>query len=201
MSQSPRIDASLANTLSVSNTKLAASLVALGFQCDCKPLMDVTTEKTVREFIFRGSSIRPEFSTLTLRIAKEWQDKTLDLMHPLSVMMRAQHNYDRLLDMQQQQHAVMNLRAVAGGCMTEYRRSTQPDPLSNFHPTRVPCDDFALVAALAGVGIPVLDAFQVWPFRGEYLLRAILIPFLILSMAAIGVNIFPSTPVRVNMGR
>ena len=35
----------------------------------------------------------------------------------------------------------------------------------------------------AFIGVPVLDAFQVWPLRGEYLLRAILIPFLILSLA------------------
>lgn len=152
----PRPDASLANTLSVSNTKLAACLVALGFQCDCKPLMDVATEKTAREFIFRGGSIRPAFAALKLPIAKQWQDKTLDLMHPLAVMMRAMHNYDRLQDMQQQS-AVMNLRAVAAGRMTEYRRHSQPDPVSNFSPARIPCDDLALAAALGGVGIPVLD--------------------------------------------
>lgn len=155
MSKSPRTDASSANTLSVSNTQLAASLAALGFLCDCKPLHDVESGKTAREFIFRGGSCRPEFSTLPLTCAKEWKQGALDLMHPLAVMMRAQHNYNRLQDMQKQA-AVMNLRAVAGGRMTEYRRHTQPDPLTNFDATRLPCDDLDLAAALGGVGIPVL---------------------------------------------
>ena len=42
---------------------------------------------------------------------------------------------------------------------------------------------------VAFIGVPLLDAFQIWPLRGEYLLRAILIPFLILSLAAVGLNI------------
>src|SRR5688572_33043681 len=46
-----------------------------------------------------------------------------------------------------------------------------------------------VVLAIAFIGVPILDTFQIWPFKGEYLLRAILIPFLILSLAAIGLNI------------
>lgn len=38
--------------------------------------------------------------------------------------------------------------------------------------------------------MPLLGAtFHIWPFGSDYLLRAILLPFLILALAAIGVNI------------
>lgn len=158
--------ASAANALSVSNTKLAACLAALGFRCDCKPLHDVATGRDVREFLFTGGSVRPEFATLTLAIARSYESGALarsDPMHPLCVMMRAQHNYDRILDMHK--GAVMNLRSVqirkAGSddlvCVaTEYRRGTALDPDSRFS-GRVSCDDLCLVAALAAVGLPVRD--------------------------------------------
>src|SRR6516165_12367333 len=46
-----------------------------------------------------------------------------------------------------------------------------------------------LFLIVAFVGVPVLDALNIWPFAGEYLLRAILIPFLILALGAVGLNI------------
>jgi branched-chain amino acid transport system permease protein len=52
----------------------------------------------------------------------------------------------------------------------------------------------------AFIGVPVLDAFQVWPLRGEYLLRAILIPFLILSLAAVGLNILTGYCGQLSLG-
>jgi branched-chain amino acid transport system permease protein len=58
---------------------------------------------------------------------------------------------------------------------------------------------WALMVA-AFVGVPVLDAFQVWPFAGEYLLRAILIPFLILSLAAVGLNILTGYCGQLSLG-
>jgi hypothetical protein len=145
------------NAVSVSNTKLAACLAALGFPCDCKPLHDVTTGKNVREFLFQERSVRPGFTHLHISIAKAYESGALpasDPMHPLCVMMRAQHNYDRILDMHK--GAIMNLRSIPGGQMTEYRRHTALDPDSKFT-GRVPCDDLALAAALGGVGLPVRD--------------------------------------------
>src|SRR5207344_2693606 len=53
---------------------------------------------------------------------------------------------------------------------------------------------------LAFIGVPVLDAFQVWPLRGEYLLRAILIPFLILALAAVGLNILTGYCGQLSLG-
>jgi branched-chain amino acid transport system permease protein len=49
-------------------------------------------------------------------------------------------------------------------------------------------------------GVPLLTHFHVWPFGSEYLLRAILIPFLILSLAAIGVNILIGYCGQISLG-
>ena len=52
-------------------------------------------------------------------------------------------------------------------------------------------DRIALYLALgfAFVGVPLLATFHIWPFGSDYILRAILLPFLILSLATIGVNV------------
>jgi branched-chain amino acid transport system permease protein len=57
-----------------------------------------------------------------------------------------------------------------------------------------------LLLAVAFVGIPLLAKLQIWPFGSEYLLRAILIPFLILSLAAIGVNILVGYCGQISLG-
>jgi branched-chain amino acid transport system permease protein len=57
-----------------------------------------------------------------------------------------------------------------------------------------------VLLAVAFIGIPLMDAMQVWPFRGEYLLRAILIPFLILALAAIGLNILTGYCGQLSLG-
>jgi branched-chain amino acid transport system permease protein len=54
--------------------------------------------------------------------------------------------------------------------------------------------------AVAFVGVPLLAHFQIWPFGSEYLLRAILLPFLILSLAAIGVNILIGYCGQISLG-
>jgi branched-chain amino acid transport system permease protein len=63
-------------------------------------------------------------------------------------------------------------------------------------------DKIALWALLvfAFIIIPVMDAFQVWPMRGDYLIRAILVPFLILSLAAIGLNILTGYCGQLSLG-
>lgn len=58
----------------------------------------------------------------------------------------------------------------------------------------------ALLLAFAFVGIPAMAQFHVWPFGSDYLLRAILIPFLILSLAAIGVNILIGYCGQISLG-
>ncbi|HYD05882.1 MAG TPA: branched-chain amino acid ABC transporter permease, partial [Reyranella sp.] len=57
-----------------------------------------------------------------------------------------------------------------------------------------------VLLAFAFIGIPMMDAFQVWPLQGDYLIRAILIPFLILSLAAIGLNILTGYCGQLSLG-
>ena len=63
-------------------------------------------------------------------------------------------------------------------------------------------DRIALILLLlfAFVGIPLLANFQLWPLGSDYMLRAILIPFLILSLAAIGVNILVGYCGQISLG-
>ncbi len=57
-----------------------------------------------------------------------------------------------------------------------------------------------LLLAFAFIGVPVLATLHVWPFGSEYMLRAILLPFLILSLAAIGVNILIGYCGQISLG-
>ena len=57
-----------------------------------------------------------------------------------------------------------------------------------------------LLLAFAFVGIPLMAAGHVWPFGGDYLLRAIFIPFLILALATIGVNILVGYCGQISLG-
>jgi branched-chain amino acid transport system permease protein len=57
-----------------------------------------------------------------------------------------------------------------------------------------------LLLAVAFIGVPFLAAYHIWPLGQDYLLRAILIPFLILSLAAIGVNILIGYCGQISLG-
>jgi branched-chain amino acid transport system permease protein len=57
-----------------------------------------------------------------------------------------------------------------------------------------------LLLALAFIGVPLLAQLHIWPFGSDYLLRAILIPFLILALAAIGVNILVGYCGQISLG-
>ena len=57
-----------------------------------------------------------------------------------------------------------------------------------------------ILLAFAFVGIPLLAHFQLWPLGSDYMLRAILIPFLILALAAIGVNILVGYCGQISLG-
>jgi branched-chain amino acid transport system permease protein len=63
-------------------------------------------------------------------------------------------------------------------------------------------DRVAMIAIImfAFVGIPLMAALKIWPFGSEYLLRAILLPFLILALAAIGVNILIGYCGQISLG-
>ena len=57
-----------------------------------------------------------------------------------------------------------------------------------------------ILLAVAFIGVPLLDVYQIWPLRGEYLIRAILIPFLILALAAVGLNILTGYCGQLSLG-
>ncbi len=59
---------------------------------------------------------------------------------------------------------------------------------------------FYVLLAIAFIGVPLLAHFHIWPFKSEYILRAILLPFLILSLAAIGVNILIGYCGQISLG-
>ncbi|NJO22010.1 MAG: branched-chain amino acid ABC transporter permease [Sphingomonadales bacterium] len=57
-----------------------------------------------------------------------------------------------------------------------------------------------ILLAVAFIGVPLFAQLHIWPFGGDYLLRAILIPFLILALAAIGVNILVGYCGQISLG-
>ena len=57
-----------------------------------------------------------------------------------------------------------------------------------------------LLLAFAFIGVPLLAAFRVWPFGNDYMLRAILIPFLILALGAIGLNVLVGYCGQISLG-
>ena len=57
-----------------------------------------------------------------------------------------------------------------------------------------------LVLGFAFVGVPLLATFHIWPFGSDYILRAILLPFLILALATIGVNVLVGYCGQISLG-
>ena len=165
--------------VAVSNTKLAACLIALGFKFKADLIQSSKAgAKLHTQFLFSGPSLRPQYQHLTLDCAQLWEKGTLDHtgpMHPLCVMMRGQHNYDRLMDWQMR-GITQHLRSTAAGQMLIYRAGTVKDWSGIEHHTT---SDLALCAALAGCGIPVTritgsagSHLYRYPSMGYALLRA-----------------------------
>ncbi|MBR0932219.1 branched-chain amino acid ABC transporter permease [Bradyrhizobium jicamae] len=57
-----------------------------------------------------------------------------------------------------------------------------------------------VLLAVAFIGVPLLATLHVWPFGTDYLLWAILLPFLILALAAIGTNILVGYCGQISLG-
>ncbi len=58
----------------------------------------------------------------------------------------------------------------------------------------------ALILAFAFLVVPLMAVLKIPPFASEYMLRAILLPFLILALAAIGVNILIGYCGQISLG-
>ena len=57
-----------------------------------------------------------------------------------------------------------------------------------------------LLLAFAFLGVPLLATLHIWPFGNDYMLRAILIPFLILALGAIGLNVLVGYCGQISLG-
>lgn len=148
------------NTTTTQNTKLAACMGALGFPCDCRPVQNVQTGKVVVEFIFCKPSIRPEFKHLRHTVASEYVSGELalrDPTHPLCVMMAAQHNYDRIIEMHR--GAAMRLVAKKGASMTLYKPGIEQQGMLLRQRYPEPLNDMALTASVGVLGIPAVQIF------------------------------------------
>src|ERR1700731_2378033 len=58
----------------------------------------------------------------------------------------------------------------------------------------------AILLGIPFIGVPLLANFHIWPFGSDYLLRAILLPFLILALAGIGVNVLVGYCGQISLG-
>jgi branched-chain amino acid transport system permease protein len=78
-------------------------------------------------------------------------------------------------------------------------KTTYSDDMAIF-PIRQDRVTLLVLLAFAFIGVPLLSSFHIWPFGQDYLLRAILLPFLILALAAIGVNILVGYCGQISLG-
>ena len=78
-------------------------------------------------------------------------------------------------------------------------KSTYADDMAIF-PIRQDRIGLYLLLAFAFVGVPLLSMFRVGMFGNEYLYKAILIPFLILALATIGLNILTGYCGQISLG-
>lgn len=158
------------NAVAVSNTKLAACMAALGFPWKVEPIQHGGSGRLITQFMFSGCSVRPQFARYDAAIARQHDSGALqqrEPMHPLCVMMRAQRNYDRLLDAQK--GTPIRLKSTAGGQMTGYAPGPENQMFQDPKLELVETDDLALAAALGGVGLPVIRIEGAAP-RRRYIL-------------------------------
>src|ERR1700751_628654 len=57
-----------------------------------------------------------------------------------------------------------------------------------------------ILLVIAFIGVPLLATFHIWPLGSDYLLWAILLPFLILALAAIGTNVLVGYCGQLSLG-
>lgn len=142
-----------ANTLQVSDTRLASCYRALGFRYVCQPVIHERSGRMSTQFLFELQSLR--FTQLDLRsLNAAWKSGELqqkEPLHLLCVMMRAQQNYDALLRWLKE-GVTHVLRSIPGEWLTIY----EPGPLAHRRGSD-PIDDMRLAACVGLLGCPVVD--------------------------------------------
>ncbi|MBB5038266.1 hypothetical protein [Prosthecobacter dejongeii] len=145
-----------ANTILITETRLAACFRALGFPYQAEVIIHERRDEMRVQFLFQPQSLRFP-SLFASALLAQWQSGELaqrEPLHLLCVMMNAQHNYDQLLKAQKQGSA-LRVVSVAGGLMTRYVLGQEPATVA-FSPERVSIDDLRLAACLGMLGVPLL---------------------------------------------
>ncbi len=78
-------------------------------------------------------------------------------------------------------------------------KTTYADDMAIF-PIRQDRIGLYAILAFAFIGVPVMALAKIWPFGSDYVLGALLLPFLILALAAIGVNILIGYCGQISLG-
>ena len=143
-----------ANTLLITDTRLAACFRALGFRYHAETIIQERTDTPRTQFLFELHSLR--FPHLNARLIygawKSGQLQQTEPMHLLCVMMLAQANYDAMLSMTKDR-AAYRLASCAGGQLTRYEPGTEAHAITLLA-ERVPTDDLRLAACVGLLGIP-----------------------------------------------
>ena len=165
---------------STSNTKLAACLGGLGFSIRTSIMEDSRGGKVLTEFFVSENT--PWYPGLTRKsLLQRWKStkpedrlETLDPLHPFLQGLRAEHNYELLLDAQNRGRRI-RLAAVAGGHASLYTDGEEVPAMKNSQAV-IQLSDLSLVAALGTLGIPVIgisgsagDHTYTLPVHGHWL--------------------------------
>ena len=146
-----------ANTLEITDLRLASCYRGLGFRYVCEPVIHERTDTLQTQFLFELTSLR--FPGLHLRdLHHRWRSGELKIkepMHVLCVMMAAQANYDAFLCMTKE-GTPHRLKAISAGRMTRYFPGSDGNAIT-LSRERVPTDDMRLAASVGLLGIPVLS--------------------------------------------
>lgn len=161
-----------ASAWSTASTKLAAVFAGLGFVVSCREteIAELNSRLNLRHFVGQTSQWRRHLDRDWLRSA--WENGSLekeDPLHPFLQGLRAVRCYDQLLRYQARGER-LRLRPVAGGRAWEYEPGEEDSRMTLARRVHE-ISDLPLAAALATVGVPVIDLLGQAPKR-KYLLPA-----------------------------
>lgn len=143
--------------IQTTNTKIAACLGALGIPIRTDVCQDERTGRHLTTFFCGLSSALPGMRHETEGVLRDWKSGALeksDPWHPFLCGLRAEHNYELLLDAQARGRR-LRLAAVAGGHATLYADGDET-PQMKSAASVVQTRDLSLAAALGTLGLPVI---------------------------------------------
>ena len=139
------------------NTKLASCLGLLKLPLRTQVTQDARSGGVITQFFVGDQSIGGGRVYARDFILAAWKKGTLEVqepLHPFLQGLRAEHNYDMLLDAQKQGRRI-RLVGVAGSHAAEYRDGEELPEMLNASMV-FQLADLSLVAALGTLGIPCI---------------------------------------------